>query len=49
MAKAVFHENKNPMALRKLSLKITKGQPAKIVPSGQIHLQKNGEANPSLK
>ena len=49
MAKIVFQENKNPMALRKLSLKITKGQPAKIVPSGQSHLQKKGDANPSLK
>ena len=48
-AKIVFHENKNPMALRRFSFDATSGQPAKVVPSGQIHLQKKGDAKPSLK
>lgn len=47
-AKAVFHEKRNPRPVRKVSLERTNGHPAKIVPSGQNHLQKNGEEYPSL-
>ena len=48
MAKIVFQENKNPMALRKVSFIMTKGQPAKIVPSGQSHLQKSSAHSEAL-
>lgn len=44
-----FHENKNPIALRREGLRMVSGQPAETVPAGQTHEQKRGAPIPSRK